>query len=66
MAKYSTEFKMKVIKEYLESSISYKSLSDKYGIPSECMIKRWVNTYKSQQIQQNLSTLKKIKQEPIK
>nr|WP_269456811.1 transposase [Anaerococcus mediterraneensis] len=40
MAKYSTEFKMKVIKEYLESSISYKSLSDKCGIPSECVIKR--------------------------
>ena len=40
MAKYSTEFKMKVVKEYLETNISYKSLSDKYGIPSECVIKR--------------------------
>ena len=48
MAKYSTEFKMKVVKEYLESNISYKSLSDKYCIPSESVIKSWVNAYKSQ------------------
>lgn len=48
MAKYSTEFKMKVVKEYLESRISYISLSNKYGIPNECVIRRWVNAYKSQ------------------
>lgn len=48
MAKYSTEFKMKVVKEYLESNISYISLSNKYGIPNECVIRRWVNAYKSQ------------------
>ena len=48
MAKYSTEFKMKVVKEYLESSISYKSLSGKYCIPSEIAAKNWVNAYKSQ------------------
>ena len=48
MAKYSTEFKMKVVKEYLESNISYKSLSDKYCIPSESVVKNWVNAYKSQ------------------
>ena len=48
MAKYSTEFKMKVVKEYLETSISYKSLSGKYCIPSESLIRKWVNTYKLQ------------------
>ena len=48
MAKYSTEFKMKVVKEYLESNISYRSLSDKYCIPSEKVIKIWVNAYKTQ------------------
>ena len=48
MAKYSTEFKIKLVKEYLESNISYKSLSDKYCIPSEKVIKTWVNTYKTQ------------------
>lgn len=48
MAKYSTEFKMKVVKEYLESNISYKSLSDKYSIPYKSLIRTWVNAYKSQ------------------
>ena len=48
MAKYSTEFKMKVVKEYLETNISYKSLSGKYRIPSEVVVKTWVNAYKSQ------------------
>ena len=48
MAKYSTEFKMKVVKEYLESNISYRSLSDKYCIPSETVVINWVNAYKSQ------------------
>lgn len=48
MAKYSTEFKMKVVKEYLETSISYKSLSNKYCILSESLIRKWVSSYKSQ------------------
>ena len=48
MAKYSTEFKMKVVKEYLESNISYRSLSDKYCIPSKIVVINWVNAYRSQ------------------
>ncbi len=39
---------MKVVKEYLETNISYKSLSGKYCIPSEIVVKKWVNAYKSQ------------------
>lgn len=48
MAKYSTEFKMKVVKEYLETNISYKSLSEKYKLSHQEIVKRWVNAYKSQ------------------
>ena len=48
MSKYSTEFKTKVVKEYLESNTSYKTLSNKYCIPSESIIRKWVNAYKSQ------------------
>ena len=48
MAKYSTEFKMKVVKEYLEGNISYPQISNKYCIPSETIIRKWVNAYKSQ------------------
>ena len=35
MAKYRTEFKVKLVKEYLKSSISYKYLSEKYYIPDK-------------------------------
>ena len=48
MAKYSKEFKMKAVKKYLESRISYKILSNKYGMPNTCVIKRSVNEYKPQ------------------
>ena len=48
MAKYGTEFKMKVVKEYLETNISYKSLSEKYKLSHQEIVKRWVNAYKSQ------------------
>lgn len=41
MAKYSKEFKMKVAKEYLETNISYKSLSGKYCIQSEINKKKF-------------------------
>ena len=47
MAKYSTEFKMKVVKEYLGSNISYKSLSEKYKLSHQEIVKRRVNAYKS-------------------
>ena len=48
MAKYSTEFKMKVVKEYLESSISYKSLSEKYKLSHHEIVRRWVSSYQTQ------------------
>lgn len=48
MVKYRTELKMKVVKEYLESNTSYKTLSDKYRIPNKSIIITWVNTYKTQ------------------
>ena len=51
MAKYSTEFKMKVVKEYLESSSSYQNLANKYCITDKSMIRRWVCAYKSQGIE---------------
>lgn len=48
MAKYSTELKIKVVKKYLESNISYKPLVDKYDISKTTVIRTWVNAYKSQ------------------
>ena len=48
MAKYKTEFKMKVVKEYLEGNIGYKELAKKYSIPDHSTVRTWVNTYESQ------------------
>ena len=48
MAKYKTEFKMKVVKEYLEGNVSYKDLAKKYSIPDKSNVRRWVNAYESQ------------------
>ena len=48
MSKYNLEFKLKVVKEYLEGNIGYLSLAEKYNIKSESEIRRWVNAYKIQ------------------
>ena len=48
MAKYQTEFKIKVVKEYLEEDIGYKELTKKYSIPSKHTVRTWVNAYESQ------------------
>ena len=48
MAKYGTEFKMRIVKEYLKGNISFKNLAKKYNISHHEIVKRWVNAYKSQ------------------
>lgn len=48
MAKYKTEFKIKVVKEYLEGNIGYKGLAKKYSIPDHSTVRTWVNVYESQ------------------
>lgn len=46
MAKYSYEFKLMIVKEYLGSTLGYKLLAKKYNIPSQSPIERWVRAYK--------------------
>ncbi|WP_208590936.1 transposase [Gracilibacillus suaedae] len=48
MAKYSEEFKIKLVNEYLYGSLGYNSLSKKYNMPSSTPLKNWVNAYKAQ------------------
>lgn len=47
MAKYSDEFKLMIVKEYIEGPLGYTLLASKYGIPSTTPIERWVNSYKA-------------------
>lgn len=48
MAKYSTEFKMKIVKGYLKGNISFKNLAEKYNISHHEILKRQVNASKLQ------------------
>lgn len=46
MTKYSDEFKLKVVRAYLEGSLGYTSLAKAFNISTESLIKRWVRAYK--------------------
>ena len=47
MAKYSFEFKKKIVMEYINGEGGSKFLAKKYGIPSESNIRKWVSNYKT-------------------
>ena len=46
MAKYSFEFKRKVILAYLNGEGGQDFLARKYGIPAPISLKKWINNYK--------------------
>ncbi len=46
MSKYSNEFKLQVIKYYLEEHHSYPECCQKFNIPSFTLIRRWVERYR--------------------
>ena len=46
MAKYSYEFKKKVVQEYLDGKGGYGSLAKKHNIPDESQLRIWINAYK--------------------
>jgi len=45
MAKYDYEFKLKIVKDYLNGTLRYKLLAEKDGIPSTYPIRLWVLFY---------------------
>lgn len=45
LAKYSNEFKMEVVKAYLNGEGGYTYLAEKFNIPSRTAIKNWVASY---------------------
>ena len=51
MAKYSEEFKIKLVTEYLHGNMGYKSLAKKYNMPSHTPLRNWVSAYKTQGIE---------------
>ncbi|WP_251908084.1 IS3 family transposase [Latilactobacillus sakei] len=47
MTKYSKELKMKVVQDYLTSSIGYRLIARKYGIKSSSSILFWIRRYET-------------------
>ncbi len=45
MSKYSNEFKLEVIKYYLEEKHSYQECCKKFNIPDIKSIRQWVHKY---------------------
>lgn len=45
MAKYNEQFKIMVVREYLEGKLGYETLAKKHGIKSWSLIKRWVKVF---------------------
>ena len=46
MVKYSEEFKLKVVQEYLTGTLGFTLLTRKYGISDKSIVRRWVRAYK--------------------
>ena len=45
MARYSQEFKLEVVKEYLKGTVGYSTIVKKHNISSKSVIQYWVNSY---------------------
>lgn len=45
MAKYSFEFKKRIVQEYLAGHCSYQCLAKKYQVPAESNVRKWVHNY---------------------
>ena len=46
MAKYDFNFKMKVVKSYLDGEVRLGSIAKQYGIGSETQVKTWIKKKK--------------------
>ncbi|MDD3924852.1 MAG: transposase [Erysipelotrichaceae bacterium] len=51
MAKYSLEFKLKVVNEYINGLGGTTYLSDKYNIPAHSVIQDWIDQFKQDGIE---------------
>lgn len=44
---YTLEFKLEAVRLYLEEGLSYQSVADQMGVPSNTQIKQWVKKHKN-------------------
>lgn len=59
MVKYSEEFKLNLVQEYLTGSLGYSLLAKKYGMPSQTPLQDWVRAYKKLGIEGLIKKTKK-------
>jgi transposase-like protein len=57
--KYSPDFKLQVVKEYLNSDMSLSDVANKNGIPSSYTIHKWVKIYEESGYDDNVFSSKK-------
>lgn len=58
MSKYSSEFKLKVIRYYLEENHSYSECMKKFDIPTKSILNRWIHKYETHGVEGILKQLK--------
>ena len=46
--RYTSDFKLEVVKKYLEGEMSIQEISDEFGIKSKTQVHNWVKRYKEQ------------------
>lgn len=46
MAKYSEEFKLQLVQEYLEGPLGYTLVAKKYALSDRSILSNWVRAYK--------------------
>ena len=46
MVKYSEEFKLTVVRDYLTGTLGFTLITRKYGISDKSIVRRWVRAYK--------------------
>ena len=58
MSKYSCEFKLKVIKYYLEENHSYSECMKKFAIPTKSILNHWIHKYETHGVEGIMKQLK--------
>lgn len=62
--KYSYEFKLKIVEEYLEGALGYRLLAEKYNVSHPSLNVKWVNQYRKSG-KQGLQRKKTYKKYPL-